>query len=33
MPSYVMKLLATRKIEVKELLAAAKSKISVSVDI
>ena len=33
MSSYVMKLLATQKIEVKELLAAAKSKISVSVDI
>jgi hypothetical protein len=33
MSSYVMKLLAKRKVEVKELLAAAKSKISVSVDI
>jgi hypothetical protein len=33
MLAYVMKLLATRKIEVRELLAAAKSKISVSVDI
>jgi hypothetical protein len=33
MSLYVMKLLATRKIEVKELLAVAKLKISVSVDI